>query len=76
MAWVSFYLANATAYIVIRYHTHFLLTITHVGGSNEVNMRPVQHWLPFVKTATPFTSQKILFKARTLGSNLLRPKGD
>ena len=35
-------------------------------------MGPLQHWLPFVKTATAFKSQEILFKARALGSNLLR----
>ena len=40
------------------------------------NMGPVQNWLPFVKTATLFKSQKILFKARALGSDLLQPKGD
>ena len=31
-------------------------------------MGPMQHWLT---TATPFKSQKILFKARALGSNLI-----
>ena len=59
------------------YHTHFLLTvITYLEGSNEVSMGPVQHWLPFVKTAALFKSQKILFKARAVGSNLLQPKKD
>ena len=34
-------------------------------------------WLPASLTAaTTFKSQKILFKARALGSNLLQPKGD
>ena len=33
----------------------------------EHGMGPMQHWLT---TATPFKSQKILFKARALGSNL------
>ena len=31
---------------------------------------------PSLTTATPFKSQKILFKARALSSNLLQPKGD
>ena len=73
MAWVSFYKANATAYLpaVIHYHTHFLLTIiTHVGGSNGVNTGPMKHWPPFLNN-TPFKSRKILFNARGLGSNLL-----
>ena len=73
MAWVSFYKANAAAYLpaVIHYHTHFLLTIiTHVGGSNGVNTGPMKHWLPFLNN-TPFKSRKILFNARGLGSNLL-----
>ena len=39
-------------------------------------MGPVQHWLPFVTTETPFKSKKVLFKARALGSNLLQPKVD
>ena len=30
----------------------------------------------FLTTATPFKSQKILFKARALGPNLLQPKED
>ena len=34
----------------------------------EHGMGPMQHWLT---TATPFKSQKILFKARALGSNLI-----
>ena len=72
MAWVTFYKA------VIHYHDHFFLTIiTHVGGPNGVNMGPMQHWLLHSLTkATPFKSQKILFKTRALGSNLLQPKGD
>ena len=73
MAWVSFYKANATAYLpaVIHYHTHFLLTIiTHVGGSNGVKTGPMKHWPPFLNN-TPFKSRKILFNARGLGSNLL-----
>ena len=54
--------------------THFLLTIiTHVGIPNGVNTGPMQHWLPFLTTATPFKSQKILFKARAPGSNLPAP---
>ena len=37
----------------------------------------MQDWLPAsLTTATTFKSQKILFKARALGSNLLQPKGD
>ena len=34
----------------------------------EHGMGPMQHWLT---TATPFKSQKILFKSRLLGSNLI-----
>ena len=34
----------------------------------EHGIGPMQHWLT---TATPFKSQKILFKARALGSNLI-----
>ena len=46
-------------------HPYFLLTRRVKWG--EHGMGPVQHRL---KTATPFKSQKILFKARALGSNI------
>ena len=55
--------------------THdFLLTIiTLVGGSNGVSKGPLRHWLPSLTTAIPFKSQKILFKAKSLGFYLLQP---
>ena len=45
--------------------------------SRRTGTGPMQDWLPAsLTTATTFKSQKILFKARALGSNLLQPKGD
>ena len=73
--------------LIIRYGMGYLLLSSYplsrplpfdyVEGSNGVNMGPVQLWLPHsLATATPFKSQKILFKDSALSSNLLQPKGD
>ena len=63
--------------VVSHYHTHFSFTIiTHVGGSNGVDMG-WDLWnigYPSLTTATPLKSQKILFNKRALGWNLLPPK--
>ena len=31
----------------------FFTVITHVGGSNGVNMGPIKHWLPFLNNTNP-----------------------
>ena len=52
--------------------------ITHIGGSNGVNtgqdLCNIDY--PSLTTPIPCKSQKILFDARELGSNLLQPIGD
>ena len=49
MEWVS----CIFTYSYSLHHTHFFITIIHVGGSNGVNTRPMKHWLPFLNNTSP-----------------------
>ena len=67
-----------SVFAAIHCHTHLLLTTTtHEGGSNRMNTTPYLHNFAHATliVPTPFKCH-ILFKARTLSSSFLQPKGD
>ena len=56
-------------------HPFSFTIITHVGGSNGVDMmRLMKHWLPFLNNTNPIKIPENPVNKRALGWNLLPPK--